>query len=107
MSKIDKETIKTKEEILENTLNEQGLPITAYVSKDGFVWKMFLNAMQEYADQQNNHLTEQLAYVQSQLTLSEAQLTSSKLDVKELKEQLAEKEKELSEVKKLLVKYLE
>ena len=68
----------TKDEILENTLNAQGFPITAYVSKDGFVWKMFLKAMQEYSDQNTKPLLDEIAELKA--SKSESNVCQCKQD---------------------------
>lgn len=46
--------MKTAEQILEQQVNAQNYPITDYIGKDGYVWKMILKAMEEYAAQQAN-----------------------------------------------------
>jgi len=46
--------MKSKSEILEQQENAQGNKITEYIGKDGYVWQMILNAMEEYAQQQVN-----------------------------------------------------
>jgi hypothetical protein len=43
--------MKTKEEILSSQCNANGQPITNYIGQDGYVWKLILRAMQEYANQ--------------------------------------------------------
>jgi len=40
--------MKTAEEILEVQENAEGRLITKYISKDGYIWKMILNAMEQY-----------------------------------------------------------
>ena len=45
-----KKTKKTKEEILEQQRNAEGIPITDYIGKDGYVWRMIETAMEEYAN---------------------------------------------------------
>jgi hypothetical protein len=42
----------TAEEILKKQTNAEDRPITKYLSSDGFIWKMILKAMEEYAEQQ-------------------------------------------------------
>lgn len=41
----------SKEEILRNQSNANSVGITAYLSEDGYIWKMILKAMQEYSNQ--------------------------------------------------------
>ena len=40
----------SKEEILRNQSNANSVGITAYLSEDGYIWKMILKAMQEYSN---------------------------------------------------------
>ena len=38
----------TKKEILLKQINAENVPLTDYISTDGYVWKMVENAMEEY-----------------------------------------------------------
>lgn len=54
--------MKTKEEILLSVKNANNNLLTNYISPDGYVWKMILEAMQEYADQEVNKVIANLNY---------------------------------------------
>ena len=61
----------SKEEILRNQSNANSVGITAYLSEDGFVWKMILNAMQRFSDQNTKPFIDEIAELKSQLLISE------------------------------------
>ena len=56
----------SKEEILRNQSNANSVGITAYLSEDGYIWKMILKAMQEYSNK-NTKLLICYRYLKNQM----------------------------------------
>jgi hypothetical protein len=81
--------MKTKAEILSSQCSANGQPITNYIGQDGYVWKLILRAMQEYADQETTKVilkqSETIIRLDKWFVDEQARADSLRMDLEKIK----------------------